>query len=109
MLLYHTTYNADAILGKGFKHGTGCYMTDRLWSGVWLSDRPLDANEGAKGDTVLVVEMPEDEVVFYEWVEEGKPVREFLVPAEVVNRYSPFEVVADPCEIHDDRFDVKND
>jgi hypothetical protein len=92
MLLYHTTYNADAILAEGFKDGTGYYMTDRPWSGVWLSDRPLDANEGAKGDTVLVIEMPEDEVLSYEWVEEGKPYREFLVPADLVNRYRPFRV-----------------
>ena len=67
-------------------------MTDRLWSGVWLSDRPLDANEGAHGDVLLAVEIPVDDVLFYEWVEEGKPYREFLVPAELVNRYLPFRV-----------------
>jgi len=27
---------------------------------VWLSDRPLDVNEGASGDDLLVVEIPED-------------------------------------------------
>lgn len=58
---------------------------------------------------LLAVEMPEETVLFYEWVEEGKPYREFLVPAEVVNRYSPFEVAANPCDIHDDRFDVGDD
>ena len=95
MLLYHRTYQAEAILAKGSKDGTGYYMTDRVWSGVWLSDRPLDANEGAHGDTLLAVEMPEAEALPYEWQEEGKPYREFLVPADIVNRYRPFKVVDD--------------
>jgi len=92
MLLYHRSSDADAILAEGFKNGTGFCLTDRVWSGVWLSDIPLDANEGAKGDTLLSVEIPEDDVLFYEWVEEGKPYREFLVPADLVNRYQPFGV-----------------
>jgi len=27
--------------------------------------------------------------LYYEWIEEGKPYREFLIPAEIVNRYGP--------------------
>ena len=69
-MLFHRTYNADAILAEGFEDRAGYYMTDRLWSGVWLSDRPLDVNEGTEGDTLLSVEMPEDDVLFYEWVED---------------------------------------
>ena len=92
MLLYHRSSDADAILTEGFKDGAGYYRIDRLWSGLWLSDRPLDVNEGAGGDTLLSVEIPEGDVLFYEWVEEGKPYREFLVPADLVNRYQPFGV-----------------
>jgi hypothetical protein len=95
MLLYHRTYNADTILAEGFKDGTGYYVTDRLRSGVWLSDRPLDVNEGAHGDVLLAVEIPVDDVLFYEWVEEGKPYREFLVPADLVDRHRPFRVIAE--------------
>ena len=86
MILYHRTDHADAILSVGFRNGEGTYMTEQVWRGVWLSDRPLDANEGAYGDAVLFVEIPEDAVAEYEWVQDIG-YREFLVPAEVVNRY----------------------
>ncbi len=100
MLLYHTTFAADAILAEGFRDGEGRYLTDQIHRGVWLADRPLDSNEGAHGDTVLVIDIPEDVVVSYEWVNEWGEVdsawitadlmyREFLVPAEVVIRYGP--------------------
>lgn len=90
VLVCHCTTReaAEAILVDGFRDGTGSYMTDRTWSGVWLSDVPLDANEGAGGDALLAVELdlPAAELGGYEWPEEGKPYREFLVPAAVVNR-----------------------
>jgi hypothetical protein len=55
--LFHvTTANAAiAILREGFRDGSGGYGTAEKFSGVWLSDSPLDVNEGAEGDTVLVV------------------------------------------------------
>jgi hypothetical protein len=45
----------------------------------------LDCNEGAQGDVLLAVEVPAAVVEFYEWIEEGKTYREFLVPAALVN------------------------
>ena len=69
--------------------GVGTYLTDRVWQGVWLSDQPLDINEGADGDTVLAVHVPEKVVKPYEWIEPLKGYREFLIPAKVVNRYGP--------------------
>lgn len=90
MKLFHRTYKAQAILAEGFKDATGTYGTGIEFTGVWFSaNEPLDPNEGAWGDTVLVVEIPEDQIIEYEWVEEGKPYREFLIPAETVNRYGP--------------------
>lgn len=64
-------------------------MTGNERTGVWLSDSPLDANEGAAGRYVLAVDIPEYIAARYEWVEEGKGFREFLVPARVVNKYGP--------------------
>jgi len=89
MLLFHRTTKdrADAILKWGFQDNTGYYMTAEKHSGVWLSDVPLDINEGARGDTLLTVDLqlPEDVLDLYEWVEEGKPYREWLIPADIVN------------------------
>ena len=90
MRLYHrtTTEAAKSVLATGFRDGTDTYMTRREYSGVWLSDVPLDENEGAFGDVVLLVDIPltDGELAAYEWVEEQKPYREFLVPALVANR-----------------------
>ena len=73
MKVFHTTGATNQILKHGFKDGRGTYLTDRIWQGVWLSDQPLDVNEGAEGDTVLTLEIPEKVLAKNEWVEEGKP------------------------------------
>ena len=39
-----------------------------------MSDRPLDPNDGADGDTVLVLDIPEHVVAEYEW--SGPPTRQ---------------------------------
>jgi len=42
--LYRRTHSklVNGILKDGFIDSTGTYLTDREWSGVWLSDVPLD-------------------------------------------------------------------
>jgi hypothetical protein len=94
--VYHRTSSevAAVILADGFRDGEGTYGTGEMFRGVWLADTPLDDNEGAHGDTVLAVEIPETVLTEWEWVEEGKRYREFLVPAEITNAYPP-EVVAE--------------
>ncbi|MCA1691584.1 MAG: hypothetical protein LC733_05040 [Actinobacteria bacterium] len=59
----------------------------RRVSGVGLAivDAGTLADDVA-GDAVIVVEVPEDGLADYEWIEKGKPYREWLVPAEVLNR-----------------------
>ena len=88
LTLYHCTTEAAArqILVMGFSDQTGRYLTDREWSGVWLSDRPLHNTEGASGDTVLQIEVAEEAVAPFEWVKEDMPFREWLVPAAVLNK-----------------------
>jgi hypothetical protein len=93
MRVYHRTGAAQSILSRGFREGVGFYLTSRVHRGVWLSDRPLDENDGAFGDTVLAVKIPIRELRSSEWVEEGKGYREFLVPARVVNSFGPPRVV----------------
>ena len=114
MKLYHHTFAAAAILAEGFKDHTGYYMFNVPLTGVWFSDVPLGINEGADGDTYLVVEVPEDVAINYEvieevdeddlrkmpWMKEAglkvgdniKGYREFIFPAEVINSYGPPKV-----------------
>ena len=89
--LYHRT-NKDAarqIIANGFRDGKGYYGTENLYEGVWLSDRALDANEGAVGTVVLRVELTKDEseIAFFEWRDDATSYREWLVPASLINEY----------------------
>ena len=54
-IFYHRTTSEAAadILAEGFRDGSDTYMTDHEISGVWLSDTPLDINEGACGESLL--------------------------------------------------------
>jgi hypothetical protein len=86
--LYHRTPAGDAILAEGFRNGRGHYLTSNIYEGVWLSNMPLSAASGAPGDDVLVVEMPEEVIAEFEWVDETNgEYREWLVPADIVNRF----------------------
>ena len=89
MTLYHrtSTENARNILRDGFKDQVGHFLSDHFVAGVWFSDRPVDLNEGARGETVfrIVVDVTESDLSMYEWVEEEKPNREWLIPADFIN------------------------
>jgi hypothetical protein len=90
MNLYHRTYTAETIIKHGFRDGERNYLTRDVRHGVWVSDEPLDEQEGALGNVVLVISgVPEAAVVDFEWVHPDRPrsVREFLVPAQVLNRF----------------------
>jgi hypothetical protein len=89
MKVFHRTPFAESILEHGFRDGEGTYLTGTIHKGVWVSDRPLDISEGANGRDLLCLEIPDDVVEPFEWIEEGKPCREFLTPAEIVNSYGP--------------------
>src|SRR5262249_62123442 len=39
----------EQVLRSGFRDHTARYLTEREWTGVWVSDRPLDNTEGASG------------------------------------------------------------
>jgi len=89
-ILYHVTKPdaADAILETGFRDTSGYYLTDQLLSGVWLANVPLGVNEGAPISHVVLevtLNKAESELADYEWVEEGKVYREWLIPARIVN------------------------
>jgi hypothetical protein len=97
MRCYHRTSAeaAAAIVADGFRDAEDYYMTPNLYRGVWVSDEPLDINEGAQGDVLLSVDVPESLFAEYEWVEDAKSHREALVPADVLNGHGPPTVVDD--------------
>ena len=68
--------------------------------GVFLSDKPLDCNEGAIGDQLLEVSLPEDscDLTYYELVEEEKPYREWCLPAPVINRFGSVRLLSEEEE-----------
>jgi hypothetical protein len=80
-------------------------MTDTLLKGVWLSDVALDVDEGAAGDQLLLIEVPDDVAAECEVPEEGKPYREFLILAEILSRYGPPRLVpsGEEAELPDSR------
>ena len=95
MKLFHRTPSAETILRKGFRDAAGYYSTDSLHEGVWLSTVPLEANYGAQGTDLLEVDIPEEAVAPHEWIEGGKPHREFLVLAAIVNRFPVRQILQD--------------
>jgi hypothetical protein len=84
--LYHVTDTAEEIL-RGFRDARDEYMVPGLsLPGVLLSDGPLTVNEGVRGDQVLEVVLPQGTALDdHELVEEGKPYREWCVPANLLN------------------------
>jgi hypothetical protein len=93
--LYHRTRAdiARSILATGFQDGDGYYMTNNHHGGVWFSDSPLGPEEGAYGDTMLFIRVHENEIVRFEWTDQEKPYREWLIPAHVVNQLGPIAII----------------
>jgi hypothetical protein len=63
---------------------------------VFVADVPLDVNEGAKGDAVLGLALP-DTLDLDEWelVEDGKPYREWCIPAQVLNTHAVVRLLSE--------------
>ena len=100
MRLFHITgnANAEAILKNGFRDATENYLTNQEWTGVWVSTEPFNGQYQNDANTLFAVEIPEDVISEFEWVEEGKLIQEWLIPAALLNSYGP-PVVTDS---HDD-------
>ena len=98
MFFFHTTDAASAIQREGFRDAEGTYLTANTYRCVWFANTPATASDGPEGETVIVVEMPEDAALLYEWVEDGRTFREFLIPAGIANRY-PIRGVYDLYEV----------
>ena len=86
MIVYHVTNPtaAAAIEREGFKDNTGHYMTEAEFTGVWVSDVPLD--EDHRDRVVFEIDVPTETLSEWEWVPDlPNYYREWLVPAAVLN------------------------
>jgi hypothetical protein len=88
MRLFHTTDVAAAILTDGFIDSEGGYMFARLiLRGVFLATTPADVNDGATGQDVLEVVLP-DSLDLSAWaILDGGAVSpwEWCIPAATLN------------------------
>ena len=67
MRLYHRTYAAETIIRGGFCDSKTDYLALGAKPGVWVTDRPLDEQNGALGDVVLVISgAPESVIAAFE-------------------------------------------
>ncbi len=96
MRLYHgtTLANAELVASKGFQDVTsnfGLYSAASgepvNTTGVFFSDLVLDENEGICSEAYLVLDIPNEHLESYEWMEEGKGYREWCIPASLANSY----------------------
>ena len=97
MRLYHRTTRAAAhtILAHGFHDAWGYHLTDRLWYGVWLSDRPSD-DDDADAEVLLAVDLdvPEGDLAEYAWwFNLTTGYRKFLLPAELIKQHGTIRIV----------------
>ncbi len=91
--LFHATSGEAATqIGRdGFEDRTGYYLTDTTWTGVWVSDVPLDENDfdikPSPTDAYFAIDADEARIAEFEWIEEGKTYREWLIPAVLLNTF----------------------
>lgn len=93
---FHTTAAAGSILRDGFRDSRSSSFPWII--GVYLSERPLDGNEGATGDELLAVDLPDDVPLDKYEIgedEDGKPYREWCVPAAIVNTHGQVHQIDD--------------
>ena len=94
MRLFHiaNNTNAEAILKDGFRDVMGYHHAGQELTGVWVSSEPLNWSQRQylnEANTLSAIEIPEDVISEFEWAEEGKLIREWLIPAELLNSYGP--------------------
>ena len=96
MWLYHgtTLANAEQVARNGFQDATSNFGLFSATSGepvnttgVFFSDLVLDENEGICSEAYLVLEIPDEHLASYEWMEEGKGYREWCIPAALANSF----------------------
>ncbi len=101
--LYHRTTigNARAIVQNGFENQKWRFEHEdtsgevKKALGVWLSDRPLEGEDGPPGDAILEVVMDASEESLELFQLEGVvwEAQLWIVPAEIVNARSTVRIL----------------
>ena len=101
MLLFHRTLVslARGILKEGFGDEKWRFGEDGLGEtftaeGVWLTDRPVDLEDGPPGAAILEVQLDLSDEALDAFEVRGvlDDVRLFVVPAEVVNPHAQIRI-----------------
>lgn len=102
LVFYHRTSSdgAAAICGGGFKDRETVFGGISL-NGVWMSNRPLDRNEGTATGPLLriLIRVELADLADLEVVNDDATYREWCVPAAWLNARAVVEVVADEDEL----------
>jgi hypothetical protein len=97
-----TSEEAQRVLRSGFENRCGSYLTGYECDGVWVSDRPLDCNDGVPVDATSLLEvdlaLSETDIADFEWVEDGKTYREWLLPADLLNAHARVRLMSNVGE-----------
>ena len=86
MTLYHWTLNRTKLKAKGFVSRQGGHSEGKL--GIWFTDQLVGEPEGLPPTIKMVtVDIPEDDIIKYEEINQGSGYRAFRIPASVANQY----------------------
>lgn len=108
LVLWHRTPAATQILRGGFRDGgtDGGFIlagTSLAIEGVFVSNRPLDSNEGAKGRELLriLLSLTEEAIADFEVVDESgeSTYREWCIPAALLNANGRVELSTADAEV----------
>lgn len=105
MVLYHrsTISGAREIMKNGFEDEKWSFgLRDALTGetlrafGVWLTDRPLSADEGPPGDAILEVnvDFSEETLQAFELIGVFQDARLWVIPTEIVSPHSEMRILA---------------
>ena len=87
---HSNTADTETVFKDGFRVVMEFHHAGQEWTGVWVSSEPLAWSERQylnSANTVFTIEIPEESIAEFEWVEEGKMIREWLIPAKLINSY----------------------
>jgi len=91
VLVFHVTpkHTVASVWRRGFEVQASITSRVGTWSGVWVTDGFFDQRDcAARSLSIVEIACDAQQLSRFEYVEEGKPYRDWLVPASILNRFS---------------------